>query len=338
MKRGSWLFTVFALLCALTACAALQSTSAPAQDISEEPASQSGTAAQAEAAGPDAGDDPRVLVAYFSATGNTEGVARHLEAVLDADLYEIEPEDPYTPEDLRYSDDSCRASREQNAPAARPAIAGGVEPVEDYDVVFLGYPIWWGQAPKILYTFLEACDFSGKTIVPFCTSGSSGIGSSAESLRSLAPDANWLEGARFEGGASQDTVAAWVADLPLPSAAGAKPQLLLAFDGGEAVVTLADNAAVRDFLTLLPAVLTFEDYAGAEKISYLDRALSTQDKPASYDPQAGDMALYAPWGNLAVFYADAGSSSGLVPMGRVVSGLEMLAAMEGTFEVSVSIR
>ena len=121
-----------------------------------------------------------VLVAYFSATGNTEGIAQHLQSILDADLYEIVPEVPYTDEDLNYSNDNCRANQEQNDPAARPAITGTLEHPENYNVVFLGYPIWWGQAPKVIYTFLESCDFGDATIVPFCTSGSSGIGSSAE--------------------------------------------------------------------------------------------------------------------------------------------------------------
>ena len=114
-------------------------------------------------------------------------------------------------------------------------------------------------------------------------------------------------------------------------------QLRLTFEGGEAVIALEDNATTRDFLTMLPATLTFEDYAGSEKISYLTQDLSTEGAPASYDPQAGDVALYVPWGNLAIFYGDAGSSSDLVPMGRVTSGLEFLSGMEGEFQVSISV-
>ena len=128
-----------------------------------------------------------VLVAYFSATGNTENIAEHLVSILDADLYEIVPQVPYTFEDLDYSNSDCRANREQNDPTARPAISGGVEDLEDYEVIFLGYPIWWGDAPKIIPTFLETYDFDGKTIVPFCTSGSSSIGSSADDLDALTP-------------------------------------------------------------------------------------------------------------------------------------------------------
>ena len=100
-------------------------------------------------------------------------------------------------------------------PAARPAVSGVLENPDSYDIVFLGYPIWWGQAPKILYTFLESYDFGDAAIVPFCTSGSSGIGSSADGLQELAVNAQWLEGQRFSGSASESTVAAWVEDLDL---------------------------------------------------------------------------------------------------------------------------
>ena len=164
-------------------------------------------------------EEPRVLVAYFSATGNTENIAGHLEAVLDADLYEIVPQNPYTSADLNYNNSDSRASREQNDADARPAISGSVDNMEDYDVVFLGYPIWWGQAPKIVYTFLENYNFEGKTIVPFCTSGSSGIGSSATNMHDLAPDANWLSGQRFSGSADSSAIESWVDGLALPAVA-----------------------------------------------------------------------------------------------------------------------
>ena len=156
-----------------------------------------------------------VLVAYFSATGNTENIAEHLTSILDADLCEIVPEEPYTSEDLDYSNSDCRANQEQNDPTARPAISGGVKDLEDYEVIFLGYPIWWGDAPKIISTFLETYDFDGKTIVPFCTSGNSSIGSSADNLEALKQDATWLEGQRFSGPASRETVSQWVDSLGL---------------------------------------------------------------------------------------------------------------------------
>ena len=162
----------------------------------------------------DSSEETKVLIAYFSATNNTEGIANHLDAILDADLYEITPETPYTSADLNYNTD-CRANREQNDATARPTISSSVDNMEQYDVIFLGYPIWWGQAPKIICTFLERYDLSGKTIVPFCTSGSSGIGSSATNLHSLASNATWLDGQRFSGSAARSTVESWVNGLGL---------------------------------------------------------------------------------------------------------------------------
>lgn len=118
----------------------------------------------------------KILVVYFSATHTTQGVAKKIADVLNADLYEIKPQDPYTDEDLDYNNDKSRSTIEMNDPDARPAIAGSVKNMEQYKTVFLGYPIWWGEAPRILSTFVESYDFSGKTMIPFCTSGGSGIG------------------------------------------------------------------------------------------------------------------------------------------------------------------
>lgn len=157
----------------------------------------------------------RVLVAYFSATNNTEGVAQHIADSMDADLYEIVPAVPYTSADLNYNNSSSRTTIEMNDPNSRPEISGSVNNMEDYDIIFLGYPIWWGQAPRIISTFLESYDFGGKTIVPFCTSASSGIGSSATNLHSLTDGATWLSGQRFSSGASRNTVVSWINGLGL---------------------------------------------------------------------------------------------------------------------------
>ncbi len=216
MKKWFSLLLALTMALSLAACGAGNTSgpqeSQPGSAVSETPAPAEPDAAPET---PEEGDAPSTLVAYFSATGNTEGVAELLQTALDADLYEIVPEVAYTSEDLNYSSDDCRANREQNDPDARPAIDGSVENMDSYDVIFLGYPIWWGEAPKIISTFLESYDFTGKTIVPFCTSGSSGIGSSAEHLAGLAGSSTWLEGARFAPGASQEEVAAWVDGLEL---------------------------------------------------------------------------------------------------------------------------
>ena len=157
----------------------------------------------------------KILVAYFSATNTTKGVAEHIADGLNADLYEIVPEEPYTDADLNYNDNKSRTSIEMNDSAARPAILGSVENMEQYSIVFIGYPIWWGQAPRIMNTFVESYDFSGKTIVPFCTSGSSGVGSSARNLEALTDGATWLSGTRLNGGSSRGTIIDWVNGLGL---------------------------------------------------------------------------------------------------------------------------
>ncbi len=155
----------------------------------------------------------KILVAYFSATGNTEGIAQQLAEGLEADLYEIVPETPYTSDDLNYSDNSSRSSVEMDDPDARPGISGSVENMEQYDVVLIGYPIWWGEAPRIMSTFIESYDFSGKTLAAFCTSSSSGFGRSDSALREATGSASWLDGIRFSSGASDQEILEWADGL-----------------------------------------------------------------------------------------------------------------------------
>lgn len=157
----------------------------------------------------------KTLVVYFSATGSTKGVAEQLQQILNADVYEIVPQQAYTSADLNYNDANSRVSQEHADRSIRPSISSQTPDLSQYDVIFLGYPIWWGQAPNILLTFLERNDLSGKTVVLFCTSASSDIGSSASALQALSPNAAWKDGQRFSGGASQDTVRAWVESLGL---------------------------------------------------------------------------------------------------------------------------
>ena len=194
------------LLVGLTACSG----------SSEEDRATTATSGSESAAQESAGaGESNAAVIYFSATGNTEQVAQTLADKTGAALFELEPEEPYTDADLDYNNDSCRANQEQNDPNARPAIAGDALDLSGYDTIYLCYPIWWGDAPRIISTFLESYDFSGKTIVPFCTSGSSGIGSSATDLEPLAEGAEWLEGRRFAAGTEADEVMAWVGSLGL---------------------------------------------------------------------------------------------------------------------------
>ena len=155
----------------------------------------------------------RVLIAYFSATGTTKKIAEYAADAAIADLYEIVPAEPYTADDLNYNVSNCRANAEMNDPSSRPEISGGVTNMADYDIVFIGYPIWWGEAPRIVSTFIESYDFSGKTVVTFSTSG--GSGHNDRSIKELASGANWVTGARLKSNSSQSDVADWITGLGL---------------------------------------------------------------------------------------------------------------------------
>ncbi len=149
------------------------------------------------------------LVAYFSASGVTAGLAKRLAEAIGADLFEICPEVPYTNADLDWQNPKSRSSVEMNDLSFRPAIAEKKDNMEDYDTIYVGFPIWWYIAPTIINTFLESYDMSGKTIVPFATSGSSGMGSTNEKLASSCPGATLLEGKRWSANASAEELKAW---------------------------------------------------------------------------------------------------------------------------------
>ena len=151
----------------------------------------------------------KVLVAFFSASGVTAGVSKKLAGAIGADLYEIVPEQAYTNADLNWMDKKSRSSVEMNDRNSRPAIGSKVGNMEQYSTVFVGFPIWWYREPSIIDTFLEAYDFAGKTIVPFATSGGSGMGDSSNIMQSLAQDAKVVEGKRFSRSASENELKKW---------------------------------------------------------------------------------------------------------------------------------
>ena len=146
----------------------------------------------------------RKLVAYFSATGTTAKVAETLADAIGADIYEIEPEIPYTEADLNWRDKSSRSSVEMDDPTSRPAIIDDLKNLAEYDTVYLGFPIWWNQAPRLINTFLEKYDLSGKTVIPFATSGSSSISNAESELRKAYPDVNWQKGKLMNGVTEED--------------------------------------------------------------------------------------------------------------------------------------
>ena len=155
----------------------------------------------------------KMLVAYFSASGVTAKAAWKLSEAAGADLYEIKPEVPYSSADLDWTNKKSRSSVEMNDLASRPAITGKLEGMEQYDVVFVGFPIWWYVAPTIINTFLESYDFSGKTVVPFATSGGSGMGKTNERLAPSCPGATLLKGKMLNGSLSQEELKAWAQSL-----------------------------------------------------------------------------------------------------------------------------
>ena len=238
--------------------------------------------------------DSNILVAYFSVTNNTKKLANYAQEYLESDIFEIVPVEPYTSADIDYSSD-CRANREQNDPSARPEIKYSIEDISKYDTIVLGYPIWWGQAPKIMYTFVESYDLTNKTIIPFCTSGSSPIGSSATNLAKSEPNANWLEGTRFPAGASKEDIASWL-DSYIDKE---EKDMKLLIDEKELDVTWENNDSVKALNKLLPLTINMVEYGGFEQTGPIGSSIIRNDERIDVVP--GDIVLYN--GNaISVFY------------------------------------
>ena len=189
-----------------------QSTDQSREEVSS--AAQSAAGSGADTSGTERGN---VLVVYYSATGNTENAASYIAQATGGDLFEITPAEPYTDDDLNWSDENSRVTREHEDESLRDVelTTTQVENWGSYDTVFLGYPIWWGIAAWPVDGFVEANDFTGKTVIPFCTSSSSGLGESGELLAELAGTGDWQEGQRFRSSASQEDVNEWVDSLGL---------------------------------------------------------------------------------------------------------------------------
>ena len=197
-----------------------ESSSEPAEQTGEpsEPASsETPSDTPNEESGEPTEDGGKTLVVYYSATNNTETVAGYIADATGADLFELVPVEPYTSADLDWTDRDSRVSKEHDDESLRVVELENAVPDnwDEYDTVFIGYPIWWGIAAWPVDSFISANDFTGKTVIPFCTSSSSGLGQSGELLRDAAGTGSWLEGQRFQSRASEDTVKEWVASLEL---------------------------------------------------------------------------------------------------------------------------
>ena len=212
-KISALLFAVLLIL-SLAACAG--NTADPETTAQPETASAQSQQEEPTDAKPETTAEPsesKVLVVYFSATGTTKGVAEKIADITNADLYEIKAAQAYTKADLDWNDSSSRTTKEQNDKSFRPEIAGEKLSLNGYTTVFVGYPIWWGEEPRILDTFVESYSFDGITMIPFCTSSSSGIGRSGQNLADNAGSGNWLEGKRFSGNVSEADLQSWIDSL-----------------------------------------------------------------------------------------------------------------------------
>ena len=214
MKKLATVVLSCLLMFCLVACSSGGSGSTSSADTSSSSVSSASdeTSATTEESSTDLGN---VLVVYYSATGNTEHVANSIAEATGGDLFEIEPTEPYTNDDLNWNDESSRVSREYEDESLRdvPLVNTTVDGWDDYDTVFIGYPIWWGIAAWPVDGFVEANDFSDKTVIPFATSASSGMGQSGELLADLAGTGDWQDGMRFSSGAGDDEVQEWVETL-----------------------------------------------------------------------------------------------------------------------------
>lgn len=227
MKKLTVLFLSLMLVFSLAACGnnqQAQNTTEPtssdsANEVSTEPETTETPAAESSGTEEETTESTgsKTLVVYYSASGNTEETANYIAGATGADLFELEPEESYSDADLDWTDRDSRVSREHDNPEERVVtlVEDTVENWDSYDTVFVGYPIWWGIAAWPVDSFIAANDFTGKTVIPFCTSSSSGLGESEELLAEAAGTGEWLEGIRFRSGASEETVTEWVDSLGL---------------------------------------------------------------------------------------------------------------------------
>ena len=276
----------------------------------------------------------RILVVYFSTDDTIRAAAYTVADTLSADLFEIQPAEPYTADDVNYHNSQSRTSIEQNDLQARPVIAVLPEDLSRYDTIILGYPIWWGQAPRILYTFMESVDLSGKTIIPFCTSGSSGVGSSASNLQKLTSESTvWLEAKRISNGSSAEKIQAWAESLGLSK----EETGMFYIHVNDAVLTVKaeNNSSSEALLQLLEAgdiTISMHDYGSFEKVGPLGTTIPRNDEDITTTP--GDVILYQ--GNQVTIYYDENRWD-FTKLGHIDIGQDELKEILGSGDVTVTL-
>lgn len=269
--------------------------------------------------------------------GNTAKMAEWIQQRIGGDLFSIMVTEPYSG---NYDECLDRAADEK-AVNDRPELANHIDNIEDYDVIFLGYPNWWYTAPMAVFSFIEEYDLSDKTIIPFCAHGTGGIAGSVKDVTAALPDSvEILEPIgvyRSDINEAQPIINEWLDKLgfvPMETSSdseNADRKLIMIVKGREITVTLYDTPEANALYEMLPLELTFEDYNGIEKISYLSQELPTERESDGHAPNAGDLCLYAPWGNIAVFYQNFRYSEGLIMLGHIDSGIDIISEINGNF-------
>lgn len=285
---------------------------------------------------PTPGGNGRYLVLFTSRSGNTEQVANEIRKQLDCDILEVEPETPYE-NDYNAMLERAREELDAIQQGNFPAVKTSMEDFDSYDLVFVGYPIWYGSMATPMQSFLHAHDskLSGKRIALFVTSGSSGISTSVSEARNLCPDSEFLDRTLLLTSSSlsqmESRIAAWLEDIGAlreePETPD-QPSLSMAITvGGHTITaTMEDNAAARDLLSRLPMEVTLNDYNNTtEKIFYPDPELELEGVTRGCAPVPGDITIYVPWGNVAIFCKSWSSSNDLVRIGHIDgNGIEAL--------------
>lgn len=282
----------------------------------------------------------KILVASFSATGHTKPLAEYASKCLNADFYEIVPEEPYTVDDLDYNNSNSRTSKEQNDEAARPKIKGSVSNMEEYDTVIISHPIWWGQAPKIIYTFLESYDFSGKTITTMCTSASSPLGSSAENLKKITSQSvKWLESKRFSIDASEESIIEWLDKIGLKTqnttTEQMKNEMIMKIDGETIPVIWEDNESIKALEKQAEQgiiTVSMSKYGGWEQVGSLGRAYPSNDHQIT--AENGDIMLYSS-NNIVLFYGQ--NTWSYTKLGKINLPADEIIRLLGNEDVMLTI-
>lgn len=282
----------------------------PFSEINTE-SNQSDTEATEATTHKDDKNDKDVLVIVFSATGTTKGVAEKIAVITGGDMREIIPTVPYTSADLNYGNSNSRATREQNDSSARPEISENIS-VDGYKTIYIGYPIWWGQAPRIMSTFVESHDFSGMTVIPFCTSGSSDIGQSDDVLANQAGTGNWLQGKRFSGSVTEEQLQKWINET---GEQYMEKTLHLYINDYEVPVSWENNASVDELKKLAEDNLDIQMsmYGGFEQVGPLGTSITRNDKQTT--TEFGDIVLYS-GDQIVVFYGS--NSWSYTRLGKII--------------------